>query len=91
MLNARYLYPCQQWTFVKVSSNYAYGPVAGGWSVFRLKRSPSGRLIKRKQLKKFSGEDARKLAARHCNKLELKYGKESQQDQAVSGSCTNEV
>jgi hypothetical protein len=78
-----------------VLNNYAYGPVAGGWSVFRLKRSPSGRLIKRKQLKKFSGEDARKLAARHCNKLELKYAKsrrkESQQDQAVSGSCTNEV
>jgi len=58
-----------------MSSEYVYGPTGGGWSVFRLKRSPSGRLIKRKQMKKFSGDNARQLAADHRNKLEKRYGK----------------
>ena len=53
--------------------DYVYGPSASGWATYRIFRSPNGRIIKRKQLKTFSGADAKMKAETHRNKLENKY------------------
>jgi len=59
-----------------MQSNYAYGPAdeqRKSWAVFRLVRTPSGRIIKRKQLKTFTGDDARNEAIAHHHKLTKRY------------------
>ena len=52
---------------------YVYGPSASGWAVYRIYRSPNGRIIKRKQLKNFIGDDAKEKAECHRDKLQEKW------------------